>query len=125
MLNSVLDQFFGRQLPKIVARVAWVIFQCEIVNVFIVDIVVWTLLGGVSDDFVDLNVHAINMGLMLLEFVSNQIVLKPACVVFLMWVVMAGERARRPAAPSPVCLSALVGDVPLPPPRSSSRVSRR
>lgn len=45
--------------------------------------------GGVTTDFVDINVHAINMGLMLLELVSNQIVLKPACVLFLMWVVMA------------------------------------
>lgn len=87
--HSFADVVFAKKLPRHLCRATWVMLQLEATNVLIVDIVVWTLLGGVSDDYVDLNVHAINLGFIILEMLQNSVVLVPGVAIFLVWVVLA------------------------------------
>jgi hypothetical protein len=73
---------FGWTFPKHLRRFAWALFQIELANVFMVDVLFWSFLADGYGDFININVHGLNAAIMIIELLLNDIVSILGCVDF-------------------------------------------
>jgi len=93
LLCHTIADLGGFKVPTTMARISWILFQIEMTNVFLVDVVLWTILypqavaaGNASKadilNFDSINAHAVNLPIMLVQLFTGRMEMVPAHAVF-------------------------------------------
>ena len=80
---------WGHTLPRWFSMATAVLFEVELTNVLVVDVVYWTLLYNGSADFEDVNVHLVNAFWMYGELALNGCTVHFGTVIFVLFYALA------------------------------------
>jgi len=88
--------FLGKVLHKKISRLTWVLYQVELCNVFVVDVILWVVLYPMADGevletllhFFSYTSHGANALMMIIEMVMNDLDVRASHIIFMYFGIL-------------------------------------